>query len=399
MLKRIFVSTLLCVFLTGCITSLRLTGKESKNNNILEEFGIRYKPDYIVSSFLYKNPPKIVAILPFKNTTREISKDGNIQTKNNNLPKDIADLLRDTFSRHISTKSYAYMKLKKSDALLKEQGLINPDNLFKKSAQEIGKILSADALIYGKVTHYSKFYGVLYSQVGIGVSVKMVDSYTGNLLWQASDISTSHEGRLYLSPQDLVMGSINAALHMRKTWIYRVSDQLFRNISLTLPDVASPVIPTVIINNKTASIYSEPSENAKIIASASRKTKFNMISKLDDWYFIKIAEDKFGWIYKEDVISHFIKIETAKKLQRLGRKQAALYPKEHTKTKKFKQRYSKKQLARYYMVKKGDTLHSIAGNPDIYGDRSKWKLIYDANKERIPQINLLNPGQILIIPH
>ena len=51
------------------------------------------------------------------------------------------------------------------------------------------------------------------------------------------------------------------------------------------------------------------------------------------------------------------------------------------------------------MVKKGDTLHSIAGNPDIYGDRAKWKLIYEANRERVPQIKFLNPGQILIIPH
>ncbi|MFH1904822.1 MAG: GNA1162 family protein [bacterium] len=397
MLKKIFVFVLLCVFLTGCITSLRLTRKESKNNHIFEDFGIKYKPDYIVSSFLYKNPPKIVAILPFKNTTREISKDGSIQIKNNNLPKDIADLLRDTFFRHISTKSYAYMKLKKSDALLKEQGLIDPDKLFEKSTQEIGKTLPADALIYGKVTHYRKFYGVIYSQVGIGVSVKMVDSHTGNLLWQASGISTSHEGRLYLSPQDLVMGSLKAALHMRKTWIYRVSDQLFRDISITLPDVGTPLIPTVIINNKTASIYSEPSRNAEIIASALRKTKFSMISRLDDWYFIEITEDKesqtprFGWIHKEDVVSHFIKIETAKKLQRLSKKQAALYPKEHINT--------EKHPARYYMVKKGDTLHSIAGNPDIYGDRAKWKLIYDANKERVPQIKLLNPGQILIIPH
>ncbi|MCK4401776.1 DUF799 family lipoprotein [bacterium] len=380
MLKRIFIFVLLCVFLTGCITSLRLARKKSKKNNILEEFGIKYKPDYIVSSFLYKNPPKIVAILPFENITREIKKDGNIQTKNNNLPKDIADLLRDTFFRHISTKSYTYMKLKKSDALLKEQGLINPE-----------KTLPADALIYGKITHYRKFYGVLYSQVGIGVSVKMVDSRTGNLLWQASGISTSHEGRLlYLSPQDLVMGAVDSALHMRKTWIHRISDQLFRNISLTLPDVCTPVIPTVIINNKIASIYSEPSRNAEIIASASRKTKFNMISRLDDWYFIKIAKDKFGWIYKEDIVPHFINIETAKKLERLGRKQVSA-PSART--------YKKKQPARYYMVKKGDTLHSIAGNPDIYGDRSKWKLIYDANKERVPQIKFLNPGQILIIPH
>ena len=127
--------------------------------------------------------------------------------------------------------------------------------------------------------------------------------------------------------------------------------------------------------------------NSEIIASASRETKFNMISRLDDWYFIKIAEDRFGWIYKEDIVPHFIKIETAKKLQRLDRKKAAFYPKKHI----------KKQPARYYMVKKGDTWHSIAGNPNIYGDRSKWKLIYDTNKERIPQINRLNPGQILII--
>ncbi len=52
---------------------------------------------------------------------------------------------------------------------------------------------------------------------------------------------------------------------------------------------------------------------------------------------------------------------------------------------------------RSYVVKKGDTLYSIAR---LYykGDNHKWRAIYEANRDRIPDQNHLTVGQTLSIP-
>ena len=49
-----------------------------------------------------------------------------------------------------------------------------------------------------------------------------------------------------------------------------------------------------------------------------------------------------------------------------------------------------------YTVKKGDTLSIIARK--FYGDGSKWPVIYNANKDKIINPNLIHPDQVLVIP-
>jgi nucleoid-associated protein YgaU len=52
--------------------------------------------------------------------------------------------------------------------------------------------------------------------------------------------------------------------------------------------------------------------------------------------------------------------------------------------------------ARSYTVKKGDTLSKIAG--DEYGDATAWKRIFEANRDKIKDPDLIHPGQELTIP-
>ncbi|MDR2597451.1 MAG: LysM peptidoglycan-binding domain-containing protein [Treponema sp.] len=49
----------------------------------------------------------------------------------------------------------------------------------------------------------------------------------------------------------------------------------------------------------------------------------------------------------------------------------------------------------------GDSLSAIAGMPFIYNDPSKWRLLYEANKTKLPKQNnpnLIYPGTVLNIP-
>ena len=49
-----------------------------------------------------------------------------------------------------------------------------------------------------------------------------------------------------------------------------------------------------------------------------------------------------------------------------------------------------------YIVKSGDNLSKIA--KQFYGDPGKWKKIHAANRDKIPNPDLIHPGQQLIIP-
>lgn len=52
----------------------------------------------------------------------------------------------------------------------------------------------------------------------------------------------------------------------------------------------------------------------------------------------------------------------------------------------------------YYEVKTGETLQTIAANPMIYGDASRASWLRQANEERVPNINHLRDGDMLIVP-
>lgn len=51
---------------------------------------------------------------------------------------------------------------------------------------------------------------------------------------------------------------------------------------------------------------------------------------------------------------------------------------------------------RTHTVAKGETLYAIARQ--YYGDQSKWKTIYDANRGELPDPNRIRAGQRLVIP-
>ena len=59
---------------------------------------------------------------------------------------------------------------------------------------------------------------------------------------------------------------------------------------------------------------------------------------------------------------------------------------------------TEEDTATSHAVVKGETLWDIAGYDDIYGDPTKWKRIYEANKDILSSPDSLKPGQVLIIP-
>jgi nucleoid-associated protein YgaU len=51
-----------------------------------------------------------------------------------------------------------------------------------------------------------------------------------------------------------------------------------------------------------------------------------------------------------------------------------------------------------HVVRRGESLWRISASSAAYGSGTKWPSIYDANRERIHDPNLIYPGQELTIP-
>ena len=49
-----------------------------------------------------------------------------------------------------------------------------------------------------------------------------------------------------------------------------------------------------------------------------------------------------------------------------------------------------------YVVKAGDSLSAIA--QQVLGDANRWKEIWEANKQAVPDPNVIKAGQELLIP-
>ncbi len=51
-----------------------------------------------------------------------------------------------------------------------------------------------------------------------------------------------------------------------------------------------------------------------------------------------------------------------------------------------------------YVVQKGDSLWSIAAKPEVYGKATKWRRLFDANRDVLKSPDQVRPGMTLRVP-
>jgi hypothetical protein len=194
-----------------------------------------------VSPILAQQPPRTVAVLPFRSLAGEGRIEGSrflfnsLTGREEDHPESLAEKMRRSFFGQFSQIEFDHVKLSRVDRILRREELNSWEKIRSLPPQRLGKLLGADALVFGQVTHFDYYYGLLYSQLAVGLSIEMVDSKTGELLWKVQDARRDHTVRVVLDPISLVVGLFQVGFAMRPINMMRAMDEISRELVGTIP--------------------------------------------------------------------------------------------------------------------------------------------------------------------
>ena len=107
--------------------------------------------------------------------------------------------------------------------------------LRRASPIELGRLLGADALVYGEVNNYEGYYFGLLSAYEVGIGTSMVSTRDGETLMRESGGRYSVDLSPALSPQDAIVNSIMTLLEFRDVTLARAEDEVSRELVLRIP--------------------------------------------------------------------------------------------------------------------------------------------------------------------
>ncbi|MEN6468372.1 MAG: GNA1162 family protein [Smithella sp.] len=204
---------ILAMTLQSCLVS-------TPSTLITPEIRSLYEGEYKIDDAMKDHVPLYVAVLPF--TDNSDSKEGG-------------KAMRMGFYNHFSSLPFKDMELYKVDDLLAKAGLTDPDVIRKTPPQKLGEILGVDAVVFGEISDFDKYFAVVYSQVAVGAEVKMFDAKTGHFLWSGKHKVRKHEGGVSTNPVGIIATVIATAMNVRDIQLLRANDDLFRDMVTTIP--------------------------------------------------------------------------------------------------------------------------------------------------------------------
>ncbi|MEA3280387.1 MAG: DUF799 family lipoprotein, partial [Thermodesulfobacteriota bacterium] len=216
--RRIITRSLLLIILFAglCLNGCVAAGKKTV---IVSDIKTAFKGTYKVDPYMETHIPRTIAVLPFVDESK--SQKGT-------------EIVRRGFYNHISSLPYKDMELFRIDHLLRKAGLNDPVAISNTSPEALKKILNVDAVIFGTISNFDKFFAGIYSQVSVGAEIKMYDT-KGHFLWKGKHVARIHEGGISTTPIGIVAAIFSAAMNLRDIQLLRACDDLFRDMVKTIP--------------------------------------------------------------------------------------------------------------------------------------------------------------------
>ncbi|MDR4496834.1 MAG: hypothetical protein MRK02_02745 [Candidatus Scalindua sp.] len=201
--------------------------------------------EFEISDTFYTNPPKRVAILPFDNLVggnyilNEVPIPRFDKDKESDWNWTYANRVRKFFFGHFSAREFEDIELMYVDKVLSALNIKTPNDLYNTTPQELGRILGADALIYGKITDFKNSYYTLFAQIRIGLHIKCVSTVDGSIFFEGEHKRYDNDIRIATNPFDYVIASFQNYMSLRDVYAARASEEVARELVLRIPIVKS----------------------------------------------------------------------------------------------------------------------------------------------------------------
>ncbi|MDD5169315.1 MAG: DUF799 family lipoprotein [Syntrophales bacterium] len=243
------------LLLQSCLVS-------TKSTVISPEIRSLFKGKYQVYPYMEDHIPKLVAVLPFV----DASDSQNQQA---------SQAVRRGFYNHFSALPFKDVELYRVDNLLAKAGLTDPVAISKKTPQELGGILGADAVVYGDISNFDKFFAGLYSQVAVGAKIRMFDTKSGEILWMGEHTERIHEGGISINPIGIAATIVATAMNVRDIQLLRACDDLFREMVKTIPtptlaEALRPPVITLLVQD-TKNLPKKAGDEIRVVIQGTPK--------------------------------------------------------------------------------------------------------------------------------
>ena len=105
--------------------------------------------------------------------------------------KEMANMFRQGLYANLKQSKFNLLEKYIIDGLLKQNHLNDPGNFLNINPMQFGEILGADAIVFSRINKVERNYLIVHSSIELSVSVQMVDTRTGEILWRAEQ--TEHD--------------------------------------------------------------------------------------------------------------------------------------------------------------------------------------------------------------
>lgn len=105
--------------------------------------------------------------------------------------KEMAQMFRQGLYANLKQSKFNLLEKYIVDGLLKQNHLNDPANFLAINPMQFGEILGADAIVFSRINKVERNYLIVHSSIELSVSVQMIDTRTGEILWRAEQ--TEHD--------------------------------------------------------------------------------------------------------------------------------------------------------------------------------------------------------------
>lgn len=108
--------------------------------------------------------------------------------------KEAASMFRRSLYANLVQAQFKVQERYLVDSLLAQAGLTEPSQYRKIGIARLGEILGVDAVVFSKIDNVDRTYLILHSSINMGVSADMIDTRTGEILWQGKESASDFTG-------------------------------------------------------------------------------------------------------------------------------------------------------------------------------------------------------------